>query len=188
MATTVTTPLSREKARALRAGDSVSLSGVIYTARDEAHKRIAREVEEGKPLPFPIEGAVIYYVGPTPEKPGRVIGSAGPTSSYRMDSYTPGLVRLGLSGMIGKGSRGTQVIAAMKEHGAVYFAAVGGAGALLAGCVESSEVVAYSDLGTEAIRKLVVRDMPLVVAVDCMGNDLYEQGRKAYLRANTQNL
>jgi len=178
----ITTPLGREDARALRCGEGVLLSGVIYAARDAAHMRLAELAGRGEALPFPIEGAVIYYVGPTPAREGRMIGSAGPTTGYRMDAYTPALISLGLTGMIGKGARGTEVVASMREHGAVYFGAIGGAGALLSRCIESSEVVAYEDLGAEAIRRLVVRDMPLTVVIDCEGNDLYLQGRAEYKR------
>ena len=178
----ITTPLTREDARSLRCGEAVLLSGVIYTARDAAHLRLTQLAAQDGTLPLPIENAIIYYVGPTPAKPGSVIGSAGPTTSYRMDAYAPALIALGLTGMIGKGVRGPDVVSAMIEYGAVYFSAVGGAGALLARCVESSEVVAYEDLGAEAIRRLVVRDMPLTVVVDCQGNDLYRQGREEYLR------
>ena len=175
-------PLRREDVRILRCGDSVLLSGVVYTARDAAHVRLAELAGRGEALPFPIEGAVIYYVGPTPEKPGRVIGSAGPTTSYRMDTSTPALIALGLAGMIGKGARAPNVIKAMQEYGAVYFGAIGGAGALLSHCIESSEIVAYEDLGAEAIRKLTVRDMPLTVVIDHEGNDLYKKGRTDYLQ------
>lgn len=178
----VTAPLCREEARSLQCGESVLLSGVIYTARDAAHKRMAQLIEQGEKLPFPINEAVIYYVGPTPEKPGRVIGSAGPTTSYRMDAYAPGLINLGLTGMIGKGARSPDVIDAMKEYGAVYFGALGGAGSLLARCVITSDIIAFVDLGAEAIRKLIIRDMPLTVAIDSKGNDLYMQGREEYLR------
>lgn len=174
-------PLDRETARALRAGDSVLLSGVVYTARDAAHKRLCGLAARGEPMPFPIEGAVIYYVGPTPEQPGQPIGSAGPTTSYRMDAYAPTLLRLGELGMIGKGRRGPEVVEAMKEVGAVYFGAIGGAGALLARCVKSAKLVCYEDLGTEAVRRLEVEDLPLTVVIDSMGDDLYEIGRAAYL-------
>lgn len=174
-------PLAKENACSLRAGDSVYLSGTIYTARDAAHKRLIDLVNNGKPLPFPIQGAVIYYVGPSPTRPGSVIGSAGPTSSYRMDAYAPTLLRLGELGMIGKGSRDQNVIDAMCETGAVYFGAIGGAGALLSQCVKSAELVCYEDLGTEAIRKLEVKDLPLIVVIDSEGNNLYRSGRKAYL-------
>ena len=177
----IKSPLSSKDARSMRCGDSVLLSGAIYTARDAAHRRLVEQAERGGELPFPIEGAVIYYVGPTPAKPGQVIGSAGPTTSYRMDAYAPALIRLGLAGMIGKGARGPSVVSAMKEHGAVYFGAIGGIGALMARCIEESAVIAYDDLGAEAIRRLTIRDMPLVVAVDSEGNDLYSRGREEYL-------
>lgn len=179
----ITAPLSREATGALKSGDRILLSGVIYTARDAAHKRLAELMEKGEKLPFPIEGAVIYYVGPTPEKPGHIIGSAGPTTSYRMDEYAPKLIKSGMTGMIGKGARSSEVIEAMREHGAVYFGAIGGAGALLSRCIESSEIVAYDDLGAEAIRRLTVCDMPLTVVIDSKGNNLYEQGREGYLRS-----
>ncbi len=181
MSKKITAPISAEVARELRSGDSVLLSGTIYTARDAAHKRLVELVEQGKELPFPIEDAVIYYVGPTPEKPGQAIGSAGPTTSYRMDAYAPALIAIGLTGMIGKGKRGPEVVDAMKEHTAVYFGAIGGAGALLARSVVSSEIVAYEDLGAEAIRRLEVRDMPLTVIIDSLGNNLYQEGRQQYL-------
>lgn len=177
----VTAPLTKEAAAELNAGDSVLLSGVVYTARDAAHKRLCRLAAEGKPLPFPVEGSVIYYVGPTPARPGRPIGSAGPTTSYRMDAYTPTLLRLGELGMIGKGLRNDEVMAAMKETGAVYFGAIGGAGALLSRCVKSAELVCYEDLGAEAVRRLEVEDMPLTVVIDSRGNNLYETGRVDYL-------
>lgn len=176
-------PMDEETVRSLRAGDSVLLSGTIYTARDAAHKRMCQTLDEGGELPFPLEDAVIYYVGPTPAKEGGVIGSAGPTTSGRMDAYAPRLIGLGLRGMIGKGARDEHVISAMKEHGAVYFGAVGGAGALLARCIVRSEPVAYEDLGSEAIRRLQVRDMPLTVVIDSLGNNLYELGPQRYLQA-----
>jgi len=175
-------PFDPDTARSLRSGDRVLLSGVVYAARDAAHLRLTQLAEKGEELPLPIKDAVIYYVGPTPGKPDQVIGSAGPTTSYRMDAYSPALIKLGQTGMIGKGKRSPEVVAAMRQYGAVYFGAVGGAGALLAQCVESCEVIAYDDLGAEAIRSLVVRDMPLTVIIDCEGNDLYEQGRSEYLR------
>ena len=181
MAVSITLPLTREKARELRAGDSCLLSGVIYTARDAAHKRLCALADEGKELPFPVKDATIYYVGPTPAKPGQAIGSAGPTTSYRMDAYSPTLIALGETGMIGKGKRGPEVIAAMKEHGAVYFGAIGGCGALLSRCIKSAKVVAYEDLGAEAIRELVVEDFPAVVIIDSQGNNLYETGKADYL-------
>ena len=181
MAISIQLPLTREKARELKAGDSCLLSGVIYTARDAAHKRLCALADQGKELPFPVKDATIYYVGPTPAKPGQAIGSAGPTTSYRMDAYSPTLIALGETGMIGKGKRGPEVIAAMKEHGAVYFGAIGGCGALLSRCIKSAKVVAYEDLGAEAIRELVVEDFPAVVIIDSMGNNLYETGKADYL-------
>ena len=177
----ITAPLSREAARNLRAGDSCLISGVIYTARDAAHKRLCQLVEEGKELPMELRDSVIYFVGPTPAKPGQAIGSAGPTTSYRMDAYSPTLIEKGLTGMIGKGKRGPEVVAAMKEHGAVYFGAIGGCGALLSKCIKKAEIVAYEDLGAEAIRRLEVVDFPAVVVIDSLGNNLYESGRQAYL-------
>ena len=181
MAISVNAPLSREQAKMLRAGDSCLISGVIYTARDAAHKRLCALVAAGEELPIDLKDSVIYFVGPTPEKPGQVIGSAGPTTSYRMDAYSPKLIELGQTGMIGKGKRGPEVIAAMKEHGAVYFGAIGGCGALLSRCILESEVVAYPDLGAEAIRRLVVKDFPVVVVIDSLGNNLYETGKENYL-------
>ena len=177
----ITAPLSREAARALRAGDSCLISGVIYTARDAAHKRLCDLVAEGKELPLDIRDAIIYFVGPTPAKPGQAIGSAGPTTSYRMDAYSPTLISLGLTGMIGKGKRGPEVVDAMKNHGAVYFGAIGGCGALLSKCIKKAEVVAYDDLGAEAIRRLEVEDFPAIVIIDSLGNNLYESGRANYL-------
>ena len=177
------TPLGEADARKLRAGDSVLLTGVIYTARDAAHKRLCELVEAGKPLPFDPMDATIYYVGPTPAKPGQVIGSAGPTTSGRMDAYAPTLMKVGIRGMIGKGARLDEVIEAMKENFGVYFGAIGGAGALLAKCIKSSELIAYEDLQSEALRKLYVEDMPLVVIIDCYGNNLYETGPKEYLKS-----
>ena len=174
-------PMSKETARSLKAGDRCLLSGVIYTARDAAHKRLCEAVEEGEKLPFHIENATIYFVGPAPAKPGQVIGSAGPTTSYRMDAYSPTLISLGLNGMIGKGKRGETVKRAMMEHGCVYFGAIGGCGALLAKCIQKAEVVAYPDLGTEAVHRLEIKDFPVVVVMDSFGNNLYEKGPKAYL-------
>ena len=179
----VKAPLSRETARSLHAGDSVLISGVIYTARDAAHKRLCQLAAEGKPLPFDVENSVIYYVGPTPAKPGQAIGSAGPTTAYRMDAYSPTLIRLGQTGMIGKGKRSEEVVAAMKECGAVYFGAVGGCGALLGSCIKKAEIVCYEDLGAEALRRLEVENFPAVVIIDSFGNNLYESGRKAYLES-----
>ena len=180
MAIHVNAPLSREEAKALRAGDSCLISGVIYTARDAAHKRICELMEAGEKLPIDLTDSVIYFVGPTPEKPGQIIGSAGPTTSYRMDAYSPKLIALGQTGMIGKGKRGPEVIEAMKQHGAVYFGAIGGCGALLSRCILESEVVAYPDLGAEAIRRLVVKDFPVTVVIDSLGNNLYDTGKDNY--------
>lgn len=179
----ITAPLTREAAKQLRSGDSCLISGVIYTARDAAHKRLCELVAQGKELPIEIRDSVIYFVGPTPAKPGQAIGSAGPTTSYRMDAYSPTLIALGQTGMIGKGKRGPEVIAAMKEHGAVYFGAIGGCGALLSKCIKKAEIVAYEDLGAEAIRRLEVEDFPAVVIIDSLGNNLYETGRAAYLQS-----
>ena len=179
----LTAPLTAEAARSLRAGDTVYLSGTVYTARDAAHKRLCELLDRGEELPFPVEGSVIYYVGPSPARPGQVIGSAGPTTSYRMDAYAPRLLKLGSLGMIGKGKRNDDVIAAMQETGAVYFGAIGGAGALLSRCIKAAETVCYEDLGAEAIRKLEVEDLPLTVVIDCCGNNLYETGPAAYLAA-----
>ena len=179
----ISTPLTEEISKTLRAGDSILLSGIVYTARDAAHGRLINLLDEGKELPLNINGEVIYYVGPTPEKPGEVIGSAGPTTSYRMDSYAPRLLDLGLKGMIGKGARNEEVISAIKRNNAIYFGALGGAGALISKCIKSSEVIAYDDLGAEAIRKLEVKDMPLVVIIDTEGNNLYEIGKKEYLES-----
>lgn len=181
MPVSVSLPLTRGQARALKAGDSCLISGVIYTARDAAHKRLCELLEQGRELPMEIRDSVIYFVGPTPAKPGQVIGSAGPTTSYRMDAYSPALIARGLTGMIGKGKRGPEVIAAMKEHGAVYFGAIGGCGALLSKCVKKCELVAYEDLGAEAIRRLEVENFPAIVVIDSHGNNLYETGRAAYL-------
>ena len=175
------TPLTREAVRDLKAGDSCLITGVIYTARDAAHKRLCELLDKGQPLPVDMENAIIYFVGPTPAKPGQAIGSAGPTTSYRMDAYSPALIAAGQTGMIGKGKRGLEVVAAMKEHGAVYFGAIGGCGALLSKCIKRAEIVAYEDLGAEAIRRLEVEDFPVVVIIDSEGNNLYETGRKAYL-------
>ena len=181
MAISVKVPLSREEARKLKSGDSCLLSGVIYTARDAAHKRLCERIAQGKELPFEIKDSVIYFVGPTPAQPGEVIGSAGPTTSYRMDAYSPMLIKQGQTGMIGKGKRNSDVIDAMKEYGAVYFGAIGGCGALLSRCIKKSEVIAYADLGAEAIRRLEVEDFPVTVVIDSEGNNLYEIGPAAYL-------
>jgi len=177
----ITTPLTREAVRELKAGDSCLISGVIYTARDAAHKRLCELVEAGKELPMDVKDSIIYFVGPTPAKPGQAIGSAGPTTSYRMDAYSPTMIEQGLTGMIGKGKRGPEVISAMKEYGAVYFGAIGGCGALLSKCIKKAEIIAYEDLGAEAIRRLEVEDFPAIVIIDSEGNNLYETGRAAYL-------
>lgn len=180
----IETPLEPHMARKLKAGDAVSISGIIYAARDAAHKRMAGMIKEGKELPFDIRNQVIYYVGPCPAGPGRIIGSAGPTTSGRMDAYAPALIAMGLTGMIGKGSRSKEVVSAMKEFGAVYFGAIGGAGALLSKTVLGEEVIAFPELGTEAVRKLTVRDFPAVVVIDSMGNDLYVSGREKFRIVN----
>ncbi len=184
MSVTIKIPFTREDVKSLRAGDSCLITGTIYTARDAAHKRLCELVGDGKELPIDIKDSIIYFVGPTPSKPGQAIGSAGPTTSYRMDAYSPALIELGQTGMIGKGKRGTEVIDAMKKHGAVYFGAIGGCGALLSKCIKKSEIVAYDDLGAEAIRRLEVEDFPVVVIIDSLGNNLYETGRAAYLAHN----
>jgi len=178
----MTTPLSDEDITKLKIGDIVYLSGVIYTARDAAHKRLVDLIDEGKELPFDLKGSVIYFVGPTPPKPGDPIGSAGPTTSYRMDSYSPILIKHGQKAMIGKGKRNQAVKDACKEHKAVYFGATGGAGALIAQRIKSAEVIAYPELGPEAIRRLEVEDFPVTVVNDSYGGDLYEEGRKKWAR------
>ncbi|NLC26972.1 MAG: Fe-S-containing hydro-lyase [Fastidiosipila sp.] len=172
----LSTPLSEEKARSLKAGDRVLLSGNIYTLRDAGHARLIESLDKGEKLPVDLQDAIIFYVGPSPAAPGKAIGSAGPTSSYRMDPYTPRLLAEGLRGMIGKGHRSQQVIESMKKHGSVYFGAIGGAGALISKTVLSAEIVAYEDLGTEALRCLQIKDLPLTVVIDAEGNNLYETG------------
>jgi len=179
----IMTPLSQDKVRELKVGESVLLSGVIYTARDAAHKRLVELIDNGEELPIDVKDAVIYYVGPTPAKPGMALGSAGPTTSYRMDSYTPKLLDKGLKGMIGKGLRSQEVVDSMIKNGAVYFAAIGGTGALISKCVIKADIVTYEDLGSEAIRRLEVVDLPIVVVIDSEGNNLYELGQKAYLES-----
>jgi len=176
----LTTPISDETIDTLKSGDIVYLSGIIYTARDAAHKRLVDLLDAGKELPFDVKGAVIYFVGPTPPKPGDPIGSAGPTTSYRMDSYSPRLIAEGLKGMIGKGKRNKDVTDACQKHKAVYFGATGGAGALLGKQIKSAEVIAYEELGPEAVRKLEVVDFPVTVINDAYGNDLYKTGRAQY--------
>ncbi len=168
------TPLTKEKVRMLNTGDYVYLTGIIYSARDAAHKRLIEGLARGEKLPLPLENEIIYYLGPTPARPGQVIGSAGPTTASRMDKYAPALLDLGQTGMIGKGRRSEAVIASMKKNTAVYFAAVGGAGALLSKCIKKAEVIAYEDLGAEAIYKLEVENFPVIVVIDCEGNNLYD--------------
>ncbi len=178
----ITSPFSDEVIAGLRAGDQVLISGTLYTARDAAHQRLIDAMKRKQALPFDPRGQTIYYVGPTPPPPGRVIGSAGPTTSGRMDSFTPRLLAAGLKGMIGKGSRSPEVKRAIKKHRAIYFAATGGAGALIARSIKAVEMVAYEDLGTEAIRKLTVEDLPAIVVNDIHGGDLYEEGKARYRR------
>ncbi|MBR4529953.1 MAG: Fe-S-containing hydro-lyase [Lachnospiraceae bacterium] len=181
MAKRISLPLTEDVAMSLKAGDEVLLSGVVYTSRDAGHKRMCEALERGEALPFDPQDATIYYVGPAPARPGQIIGSAGPTTSGRMDAYAPRMMEAGVRGMIGKGARLPEVVEAMKRHHAVYFGAVGGAGALLAGCVKEAELIAYEDLGAEALRRLTVEDMPLTVVIDCQGTNLYEEGPKRYL-------
>lgn len=182
----LTTPFDEKKAKSLKAGDFVLLSGIIYTGRDAAHKRLVEMVNENKELPFDVNNQIIYFVGPTPAKPGAVFGSGGPTTSGRMDAYSPTMLSLGMRGMIGKGYRNQEVKEAIQKYKGVYFGAIGGAGAYIGKCIESCEVIAFDDLGPEAIRKLVVKDLPLTVIIDSQGNDLYEIGRKNYLEGETQ--
>jgi fumarate hydratase subunit beta len=179
----ITTQLTEDKVLELTAGDTVLLSGVIYTARDAAHKKLIELVNSNESLPIDIKDSIIYYVGPTPEKPKEVIGSAGPTTSYRMDSYTPQLLNLGLKGMIGKGLRSKEVVESMIKNKAIYFGAIGGAGALISKCIKKSDIVAYEELGAEAVRRLEVEDLPVVVIIDSKGNNLYEIGRRDYLES-----
>lgn len=169
----INTPLDEETVKSLKAGDRVLISGTVYTARDAAHARLAELIKSGKPLPIELSGSIIYYVGPTPTKPGKVIGSAGPTTSYRMDAYTPLMLENGLKGMIGKGQRSKEVVESIVKNKAVYFGAIGGAAALISKSVVCAEIVCYEDLGSEAIRKLTVKDFPATVIIDCQGNNLY---------------
>lgn len=178
----ITTPLTDDVIASLKAGDRVEITGVIYTARDAAHKRLAEALESGKTLPIDVAGQIIYYVGPCPARPGRVMGSCGPTTSYRMDAYAPILLSLGLKGMIGKGKRSKEVVDCMVSNNAVYFAAIGGAAAIISRSVKRADVVAYEDLGTEALRRLEVEDFPCIVATDSQGNDLYVTGPEKYRR------
>lgn len=178
----LTTPLKDEDIAKLRAGDTVKITGVIYTARDAAHARLVKLLEEGKELPIDVKGQVIYYVGPTPAKPGKPIGSAGPTTSYRMDAYAPDLIKVGLKGMIGKGARSKEVKDAMISEKAVYFAAVGGAAALIAKSIKKAELITYEDLGAEALRRLEVENLPAIVINDIYGGDLYQEGQAKWNR------
>lgn len=178
----ITLPLTEETARSLHAGDTVYLTGEIYTSRDAGHKRMCEALARGEDLPFDPMNATIYYVGPTPAKPGQVIGSAGPTTSGRMDAYAPVMMSVGARGMIGKGARLPEVVDAMKKYGGVYFGAIGGAGALIAKSIKKCELIAYEDLQSEALRRLWVEDMPLTVIIDSEGRNLYEEGRAAYLK------
>lgn len=182
MARKISLPLTDETVAGLRAGDDVLLTGTLYTGRDSAHKRMVEALDEGRPLPFQLAGQTIYYMGPSPAKPGQVIGSAGPTTSGRMDSYSPRLMAEGLKGMIGKGMRAPAVREAIRQHRAVYFAAIGGAGALISKAIRKSEVIAYQDLGAEAVLRLEVEDFPAIVVNDMYGGDLYEEGKAAYRR------
>lgn len=179
----ITAPVKEKEIEKLKAGDKVLISGTIYTARDAAHKRLIDLLKEGKELPFDIENQIIYYVGPSPAKPGSPIGSAGPTTSYRMDPFAPALLDIGLKGMIGKGKRNDEVINAIRKNKAVYFGAIGGAAAFIAKSIIKAEIIAYEDLGSEAIRKLEVKDFPAVVVIDSEGNNLYEIGQKEYLNS-----
>lgn len=185
-ARTVLLPLTDEVVATLHAGDGVLLTGVMYVGRDAAHKRVIETLQAGKPLPISLKGQVIYFMGPTPARPGKVIGSAGPTSSYRMDAYSPRLMAEGLKGMIGKGMRSREVREAMKKHRAIYLGAIGGAGALISRCIRNVEVVAYEDLGPEALRRIEVQDFPATVINDMYGGDLYENGRSQF-RVAAQN-
>ena len=176
----ITTPLDPRAIEKLKAGDQVSITGVIYTARDSAHKRLTEALDRGEKLPLDLNGQTVYYMGPSPAKPGQVIGAAGPTTSGRMDSYAPRLMAAGLKGMIGKGSRSQEVKEAIKKHKAIYFAAIGGAGALIARAIKKAEVVAYEDLGAEAIMRLEVENFPAIVVNDAHGGDLYQEGKAKY--------
>lgn len=179
----LTEPFTKEQVKKFRVGDRILVTGTIYTARDAAHKRITEMIESGEQPPFEIENSIIYYVGPTPAKPGMPIGSAGPTTSYRMDAYAPKLLDMGQLAMIGKGQRSDDVKAAVVQNGAVYLAAIGGAAALMAKQIKKAEVIAFDDLGAEAVRRLYVEDMPLTVVLDSVGGDLYQQGREEYLKS-----
>ena len=175
MSKKITLPITDEDIKSLRAGDSVLLTGTIITGRDAAHKRLFELIQKGEPLPVEVRGELIYYVGPAPAKPGYAVGPAGPTSSYRMDKFTPALLDLGMKGMIGKGARSQEVIDSIKKNGAVYFAAIGGAAALIAKSIKKEEILCYDDLGTEAVRRYTVEDFPCIVAIDCHGNNVYDR-------------
>jgi fumarate hydratase subunit beta len=179
----VSTPLCDDVVNKLRSGNKVLINGIIYTGRDVAHKRLVDLIDRGEALPFDMKGQIIYFVGPTPARSGRPVGSAGPTTSYRMDAYSPKLIEKGLKGMIGKGARSQEVIDAMVKYKCVYMTAVGGAGALISKCIKSSEIIVYEDLGPEAVRKMEVEDLPVIVVNDTLGNDLYQEGVKKYRRA-----
>ncbi len=180
----ITTPLNDDVIRGLKAGDMVYISGTIYTARDAAHKIMCEQLANGEKMPFDFKGAIVYYAGPCPAKPGQPIGSVGPTTSGRMDIYTPTLIEHGLKAIIGKGLRNQEVIDSLVSHTGVYFAAIGGAAAYMAKCVVKAEVIAFDELGTEAVRKLEVKDFPAIVAIDCQGNNMYEKGRKEFERVS----
>lgn len=179
---TLTPPLTDAQVEALEVGDTILINGVVYTARDAAHKRLVELLEQGLPLPFDLQGQIMFYVGPSPARPGRIIGAAGPTTSYRMDPYTPQLLAHGLKAMVGKGKRSPEVIDAMVRYKAVYLGAIGGAGALISQAIKAAEIIAYEDLGPEAIRRLVVENLPTFVINDCRGQDLYQLGRQRYAR------
>ena len=176
----INTPLTKNVVKTLLAGDIIAITGTIYTARDAAHKRMIEEYETQKSFPFNMENSIIYYVGPTPTKPGQVTGSAGPTTSYRMDTYAPFLIERGLTGMIGKGSRNKDVVQSMKKNTSVYFAAIGGAAALISNHIKSCKIIAYDNLGAEAVHELYVENFPCIVVIDCLGNDLYETEKQKY--------
>ncbi len=176
----IKTPLTDEAVMSLKVGDDILITGEIYTARDAAHKRMVELLDKGEKLPFDVKGQIIYFAGPTPTKPGQVIGSVGPTTSTRMNAYSPRLIEVGLKGMIGKGEMGPEVVAKIREKKAVYFAATGGAGALIAKAIIKNELIAYEELGAEAIRKLTVKDFPAIVALDCHGGNLYKEGMAKY--------
>jgi len=184
----LTTPLTKEKVLELHAGDQILLTGVIYTGRDAAHKRLLALIENNEPLPFDVQDQIIYFVGPTPAKPGTAFGSGGPTTSGRMDAYSPTLLSLGLRGMIGKGYRNENVKKAIQDYTGVYFGAIGGAGAYMSQCVKECQVIAFEDLGPEAIRQLYVEDFPVTVIIDAYGNDLYHIGREQYLRGKEDEI